>query len=80
MSDYNIEGYQALAAGVVEQAVSDYRKALRRLHKHPFDAAAIRTKEECERFFKREMGKYSDLDGQAIIREVQRRVNKEMGK
>ena len=36
-------------------------------------------KEECERFFRRDMGLYSDLDGEMIIRAIQERVNKEMG-
>ncbi len=30
-----MNGYQALANGIIEQAVKDYRDALRRLKKHP---------------------------------------------
>ena len=30
-----MNGYQALANGIIEQAVKDYREALRRLKKHP---------------------------------------------
>ena len=73
------EGYERLAAGGVELAVNDYRIALRRLWNHPHDEAALHGKEECERFFRRDMGLYSDLDGEMIIKAIQERVNKEMG-
>ena len=36
-----MNGYQALANGIIEQAVKDYREALRKLKKHPDDKAAI---------------------------------------
>ena len=62
--DYNIEGYLRLAAAVVERAVLDYRRALRRLCRHPEDLDAKYVKEECERFFRRDMGIYSDIDGE----------------
>lgn len=77
-NDYCIEGYQRLAAAVVEQAVVDYKKALRRLYRYPKDQEAQREKTECERFFRRDMGMYSDLDGESIIREIKKRVNAEM--
>lgn len=77
-NDYCIEGYQRLAAAVVEQAVVDYKKALRRLYRNPEDQEAQRGKTECERFFRRDMGMYSDLDGESIIREIKKRVNAEM--
>ena len=37
-----MNGYQALANGIIEQAVKDYREALRRLKKHPDDKAAMK--------------------------------------
>ena len=77
--NWSPEGYERLASGVVEQAVTDYRRALRRLWNHPHDEAALRGKEECERFFRRDMGLYSDLDGEMIIKAIRERVNKEMG-
>ena len=46
MSDYCMEGYQRLAVAVVEQAVVDYTRALRRLSRHPNDPDAKRGKEE----------------------------------
>lgn len=78
--DYNIEGYLRLAAAVVERAVLDYKRALRRLYRHPKDLDAKYVKEECERFFRRDMGIYSDIDGELIIREIKERVNEEMGR
>lgn len=73
-----LDGYENLVAAVIKQAVDDYRKALRRLRKHPSDAAAIRMKEDCERFFERDIEIYSDLDGKFIMQRIQNRVNEEM--
>lgn len=78
MSDYCMEGYQRLAAAVVEQAAKDYTRALRRLYRHPKDEKAKRGKEECERFFRRDMGMYSDLDGESIIRAIREKVDQEV--
>ena len=33
---------------------------------------------ECERFFRRDMGMYSDLDGESIIRAIREKVDQEM--
>ena len=76
--NWNPEGYERLSAAVVEQAVTDYRRALRRLWNHPHDEAALHGKEECERFFRRDMGLYSDLDGEMIIKAINERVSREM--
>lgn len=73
-----IDGYQRLAAAVVEQAVKDYRHALRRLHRKPKDIEALKAKNDCERFFKNEIYMYSDIDGERIMREIRKRVNEEM--
>lgn len=75
---YCMEGYKALAAAVVEKAVKDYRLALRVLHRKPNDRDAQHTKKECEIFFRKNIGLYSDLDGEAIIKAVRERVEKEM--
>lgn len=76
--EYCIEGYKALAAAVVSKAVQDYRLALRALYRKPNDRDARHTKKECEIFFRKNIGLYSDLDGEAIIKAVQEKVNKEM--
>ena len=46
-----MNGYQALANGIIEQAVKDYRDALRRLKKHQDDKAAMKEAMELEEFF-----------------------------
>ena len=52
-----MNGYQALANGIIEQAVKDYREALRRLKKHPDDKAAMKEAMELEEFFSRRYSK-----------------------
>jgi hypothetical protein len=45
------DNYHDLANAIVIQAVKDYRKALRKLNKHPHHEAALTTKLEAEQFF-----------------------------
>ena len=52
---WNFESYERLCEAVVKQAVYDYQRALRRLARHPHDEEALRGKEECERFFRKDM-------------------------
>lgn len=78
MDDYNMDGYRRLAATVVETAVIDYTRALRRLRRNPHDGDALHGKRECERFFRYGMDLYSDLDGETIIRAIQEKIDKEM--
>ena len=77
---WSVEGYERCAAKVVEQAITDYRLALKRLHRHPDDLEAVRRKEDCERFFRGEIAAYSEYDGQWIMRAIQERVEGEVGK
>ena len=44
-------GYQALANAIIEQAVKDYRAALKILRRHPDSKAAMAEAMEIERFF-----------------------------
>ena len=44
-------GYQALANAIIEQAVKDYRAALKTLRRHPDSKAVMATAMEVERFF-----------------------------
>lgn len=53
-----MNGWQTLANGIVEQAVKDYRAALKTLRRHPDSKAAMATAMEVERFF------HSDWYGQ----------------
>lgn len=78
MNDYNMDGYWRLAAAVVETAVIDYTRALRRLRRNPHDQDALHGKRECERFFRHDIDLYSDLDGETIIRAIQEKVDREM--
>lgn len=75
--DFCMEGYRTLAIAIIEQAVKDYRCALRKLRRKPDNGVALHTVMECERFFRRDMGTYSDLDGEAIIREIRKKVQME---
>lgn len=76
--EYCMEGYKALAAAVVSKAVQDYRLALRALYRKPNDRDAQHMKKEYEIFFRKNIGLYSELDGEAIIKAVQEKVDKEM--
>lgn len=44
-------GYQALGNAIIEQAVKDYRAALKILRRHPDSKAAMAEAMEIERFF-----------------------------
>lgn len=74
---YNIDGYRDLAAAVVDKAVCDYRSSLRRLKRKPKDINANKIKNDCERFFRDEIGIYSELDGESIMRIIKERVDGE---
>lgn len=76
-TNYCNEGYLRLAAAVVELAVKDYTKALRKLHRKSHDENARRMADECERFFKNEAETYTNIDGQAIIKAIRKRVDDE---
>ena len=75
---WSVEGYERCAAKVVGQAITDYRLALKQLHRHPDDLEAVRRKEDCERFFRAGIAAYSEYDGQWIMRAIQERVEEEI--
>ena len=68
-------GYINLANAVVEQAAKDYRDALIRLDKYPKDLLAEHRKIECQIFFRREIGLYTNVDGEWLMREIERRLH-----
>lgn len=78
--EFCMEGYERLAIAVVKRAVLDYRSALRRLYKKPFDQRARHTMDDCERFFRNEIGMYTAIDGETIMRIVKERVYGEMAR
>ena len=45
-----MNGYQALANGIIDQAVKDYRYALRKLKKHPDSKDALAAAMKIEEF------------------------------
>lgn len=71
---YCIEGYQRLAAAVVKKAVTDYEMALKKLKRHPKDIWALNMRDDCEKFFKGEISTYTDIDGQAIMSAIRKKV------
>ena len=67
-TDYCIEGYERLCAAIVERAAIDYKGALLRLRRHPYDTSAQRMVSDCERFFRNEISMYVDVDGEKRLR------------
>lgn len=64
-----IKNEQVLAQAIIEQASEDYRTALKKLSKHPDNALAIHTVNECEIFFRGEWFQMlTTLDGETLIR------------
>ncbi len=72
--EYDIDAYKEFAAAVVKQAVVDYRRALICVKKNHLHDYTKHIKEECERFFIKDLGMYSNLDGRAIIQVIKDRV------
>lgn len=72
--EYYIDTYKEFAAAVVKQAVVDYRRALICLKKNHLHDDAKHIKEECESFFIKDLGMYSNLDGRVIIQAIKDRV------
>lgn len=77
MEGYNPEGYRALAAAVVTRAAKDYKHALKVLRRRPNDEDANKLKWDCEKFFRHEIGTYSDLDGEYIMRGIRENIERE---
>lgn len=71
------EGARTLMNAVVIQAVNDYRKAL-----YCYNTARGRGKKlehrnmalECELFFRKNLDRYCELDGEEIIRKIRDKV------
>ena len=63
-----MSGYQELANAIVEQAVKDYRVALKILSRNPGNRAALSMKQEAEEFFRSDwFGKLTDLNPELLI-------------
>ena len=68
-------GYEALASAIVEQAILDYRKALRNIKAGRNIMANAAMRDDCERFFRSEYFKLlTDLDGGRIMEMIRKEV------
>ena len=67
--------YTNLANAVILQAAKDYRRALHRLKKAPWEKDAKRRKRDCERFFRSSWFQtLTSLDGEVLIETLHREV------
>ena len=72
-----MNGWQALANGIVEQAVKDYRAALKTLRRHPDSKAAMATTMEVERFFHSDWyGQLTTIDPDYLIDRLRKEAAK----
>ena len=63
--------YAELANAIVLSAVKDYRKALKRLKKFPWDEPSRIMKKECERFFRSGwFAVLTSIDGEVLIEKL----------
>lgn len=68
----DFDPYKNLAAAIVEKAVIDYRKALKKTRKYPNNEFALSEKAELERFFRSSWCRMlTDIDGEVIIEKIQ---------
>ncbi len=71
--------YQALANAIVELAVKDYKKALKRHYRFPHREDYAAEVKSLEQFFRSGWyGMLTDLDGEYLITGVRRMVRKEV--
>lgn len=74
-----MEPYQALANAIVELAVKDYKKALKRHYHFPNSENYSTEVKSLERFFRSGWyGMLTDLDGEYLITGIRRMVRKEV--
>ena len=67
------EGYFLLIYAIIEQAVKDYRSALKRLKEYPADYSASDRIREVQRFFRSDWFYFlSGIDGEAAIKEIEK--------
>lgn len=80
------EAYEALRAGVVEQAVKDYKKAVRYLqrkrHKKAIKRYYTLLYNDSREFFldRKRLSLYTDLDGELILETLNNRLKWRRGK
>ena len=71
MTDYN-----ALAIAIIEQAVKDFRAALRKLRRDPYNIIARRTAQETKVFFCSDWFEVlTAVNGPAILKQLKEEFN-----
>ncbi|MBQ8837552.1 MAG: hypothetical protein IJ002_08645 [Clostridia bacterium] len=71
--------YEALANAIVEQAVVDYKKALRYAYMHPYDEGYAADVKEVENFFSSPWYQLlTDLDSEFLMERIQKMVRLEV--
>ena len=72
-----MNGYQALANAIIEQAAKDYRDAVRRLKRYQDSKAAMETAMEVERFFHSDWyATLTDIDPDYLINRLRKEAVK----
>ena len=67
--------WEDLAQAIIMQAVTDYRKARRRVRHFPDQKGVQATIKEVERFFRSEwFAQLTDVDGEMLIRRLKEEV------
>lgn len=69
------DGYELLAQAIIVGAVTDYRKALRKLHMNPAREDAIKMVTRCEKFFRSQWYRtLTSVDGEFLIEQLRKEV------
>lgn len=70
-----IDPHERLANAIILQAVQDYRKAVKRLKKYPYDHAARGTRTSVLHFFRSDWFKMlTNIDGESLIKKLNEEV------
>lgn len=71
------EQYENLANGIIMQACKDYKRALKKLKKNPNKYEHLKTKRDCEKFFRSQWFKaLTNLNGQTLMDKLKNSVAK----
>ena len=67
-----IRAYENLANAIIEQAVTDYRRARAKLAKDAEDVMALKMRKETERFFRSAwLGQLTSIDGEWLLQNLE---------
>lgn len=72
---YNESGLENLIVGILIQACDDYRRLYRKLYKcKELTPLEYRDYKQLKRFFTEDFGLYTDLDGNSIMKTIEKRI------